>query len=252
MRLILLLLSVIAISGLAGAAFIAASLGPWPPTSPASAQAWTQLLQFLVAVCSAAVAGIGLYYTFFTSFSPRLSIGATMWRIRPMGSSNTPIEIAALLTIMNEGARPGFVEDLAVRLHFPSGEWFLSPVAIIDSGKYYDLIASPSDSPKLPVIEFFSPLAVGGKSSVTKFVMFSPFGNDADRNIMEAGVYHLHFYFRHSKSDSFHDLGTRKLVLESDVLEDWKNGTTIVGVVLERPTDPRPLIRAMDPDGGAR
>lgn len=168
-----------------------------------------------------------------------------------MGSQNAPVEITALLTIINEGARPGLVEDLAVRLHFPNGEWFLSPIAIIDSQKYCELITSRNDSAKLPVIEFFSPLAVGGKSTVTKVVMFSPYNNDADRKIVEAGVYHLRFYFRHSKSDSFHDLGTRKLVLESDELESWKKGTTIVGVGLERPTDPRPIIRSMDPDGGA-
>ena len=243
---IIVLLWLLAAAAVIAAAQLAYALYYSPVSQPATTAAWVQLLQLAVALIAAIAAGVGSYFTFFVPFKPTIQLGAYTWRIRPLQSPNLPVEVALWVSAVNEGALTGMVEDFAIRLKFPRGEWFLQPVFALDSEKYLGSLSAPNDASSLPAREPFAPLMLRGKSEVTKTLLFLPVEGHADPAFLEPGVFQLRFYARDSRSSKFRELGSRKIVLDPGMLERWEKGQTIAGAQIERPTDPKPLIRAMD------
>lgn len=194
---------------------------------------WIQLLQLLVTLVAAIAAGAGAYYTFFTPFSPSIEPGPYVWRVRPLSSLNPPIEVAFWFSASNKGAQSGVIKDMVATISFPKGKWILSPMFFIKSDEYLKAITKQSDSPDLPLSEPFSPLYLTGNSQVSKCILFMPFEGKGDRSLIEPGIFFITFYAQ-NKNESFYILTKRKIVIEKDIVEKWRKGTTIVGAHFER------------------
>ena len=145
--------------------------------------------------------------------------------------------------------KPDLSDNLSIRL---AQEWFLQPVFAVDSEKYLSALTAQNDAASIPAREPFAPLLLKGKSEVTKTLLFLPVEGHADPALLEPGDFQLRFYARDSRSSQFRELRSRKIVLKPEMLKLWRGGQTIAGAQFERPTDPKPLIRAMDNDNNAR
>jgi hypothetical protein len=197
----------------------------------------------LIGAATATIVGIiGAYYSFFTPFSPQVTVGAYTWRVRPETSPNPPVEIALWLSIQNRGVTPGEIRDLMAVLSLPKGDWLLTPMFFVDSQAYLKAISNAQDSPDLPTMEPFSPIFVAGRGQTSKAVLFIPFETKADRKLLEPGVYKIRFYAR-LDSGNVIQVAERKIVFEKDVIESWRRGTTIGGAQFERDRPAEDVLR---------
>lgn len=195
--------------------------------------AWIRFLQLILGMIAMIGTAVGVYYNFFTPFSPKFTVGPYSWRIRPVGSPNFPVEVALWLSASNLGATSGTIQDIVAKVSLPKGEWFLKPRFFIDSSQYLQLMMKPNDSPQMSVTELFSPIFLGGKSQVTKSILFIPSKGKADLKLLEPGIHSASFYIEF-EDGSLVLLTKRKMVLELDMIEKWRKGTTIAGAQFER------------------
>ena len=133
---------------------------------------------------------------------------------------------------------------MAAIIYFPKGEWFLTPMYFAESSDYLKAIMKSNDSPELPVTEPFSFIYLAGNSQVSKCIVFIPFEGKADRNILEPGIFFISFYVQY-ENESFSLLTKRKIIIEKDQIDEWRNGTTIGGEQFERDTQVEPLLRKL-------
>jgi hypothetical protein len=197
----------------------------------------------LVGAATAALVGIvGAYYSFFTPFSPQVTVGVYTWRVRPEGSPNPSVEIALWLSVQNRGVTPGEIRDLMAVLSLPKGDWLLSPMFFLDSQAYLRAISNSNDSPNLPTTEPFSPIFVAGRGQTSKSVLFMPFDGKANRQFLEPGIHKIRFFAR-LEDGSVIRVAERNIVFEPGVVENWRRGTTIGGAQFERDRPEEEVLR---------
>jgi hypothetical protein len=208
------------------------------------ANAWIGAFQLLLGFLATVAGMVGAWYTFFTPFYPKVTVGPYTWRVRPDGSPNIPVEIVLWLSVANEGARPGVVQDLIATVSLPKGDWLLTPMFLVDSAAYLKGLMNPQDSPNLPAVEPFTPIPLPGKAQIAKGVLFAPFEGKANRGLLEAGTHKVSFYVDFGGGDVRH-AAERKIVIEPDMVAQWRAGTTIAGTQFQRDRPFEDLLREL-------
>ncbi|MDA2920889.1 hypothetical protein MYX76_15595 [Desulfobacterota bacterium AH_259_B03_O07] len=207
------------------------------------ASSWVHFLQLVVIFLATSAAVLGTWYTFFTPFSPLVTVGSYTWRIRPEGSPNMPVELVLWIYIENQGARSGVVRDLIAVVSFPKGDWLLTPIFFVESKPYLEALMKPQDAPGVAAEALFIPIAVAGYQHVSKGILFAPFEGHADRSLIEPGVHMIHFY-AHYGNDTVSEIAKRKIVIEEDFLELLQQGKTIAGMQFQRSMPSQELLDA--------
>ncbi len=202
---------------------------------------WAQIVQPLLTLATAIVAGFVAYQTFLTPFSPEIIVRPYTWRMAPATAEYRSLDVAMWLTISNRGAMSGSLDDLVVRISLPKGKWVLQPLFFARPVEYYQTFfgvnfnVPPAEGP-------FTPIFLAGKSQITKVVVFNPQAvQDFDLTFVEPGQHKITLYARYN-GGKFEEITTQNLVFIKEDLERWAAGQTIAGQIVERDKPPRELL----------
>src|SRR6266849_8692317 len=121
-----------------------------------------------------------LWKSHLAPFSPRPLAGRLKLRIYPIRSENHEWFIASFdlpISVTNEGARPGVLEGLRLRLHFPQipipdNCEYLRPVFEVDTADAREIGKNRFDWIDKIVVGDWMPFTVLPKATVTKHFVF--------------------------------------------------------------------------------
>lgn len=181
------------------------------------------------------------YVTWLSPFRLQTTARPYTWRIDPPHPDCRGLNIVFWLSLSNEGARAGYIDDLAIQVVLPRGRWFLQPLAFLKPDDAFALAHGktfehpPYDGP-------FHPVFLGPRTQVHKTILFMPqTAADFDIELMQPGHHELRLFAR-TNGGRLKAIAVQSLVIPDDVFADWKAGKQVAGMVNHRDTQLRDLL----------
>lgn len=204
-------------------------------------RSWEPILGLFLSVITLAAGFFVAYVEWLSPHSISVMARPYIWRLGPVKPDAKSIELTFWLTVSNNGARPGAIEEFFVMVSMPKAKWVLQPVAFVKQDEYFLLqFGKQFDLP--PTLGPFTPIYLAGRSQITKTIMFVPMtGKDEDFNplLVEAGVHEVSIYAKLQDEEAPRLVAKQKLIIEKDVLDMWRSGQTVGGMVAHHESDYR-------------
>jgi hypothetical protein len=207
------------------------------PANISRVKDWVPVAAPFIALLSLGTAVSVAYLSWMTPFAPVILARPFTWRMGPVTPTAKSFDIVFWITISNTGARPGSIDDLVVEVAFPKGRFLFQPIAFVKSEDYF--LGNFGKVFEFPPFEGpFTPLFLGGRSQVTRAILFSPAFESSgfDPAYVDIGVHKISLYSR-VQGGKFERSTEQKLVLEADLIAAWKAGGTVGAMVNHRDTN---------------
>ncbi len=188
-----------------------------------------------ISIVSLAFSLINLFLVAYLAWVNYLSpmnvrLSTSVLTLRPL-IENESMQLHAVLTILlcNEGARGGFVEDIALRFRSEDGvtNWLYQPFYFIDYGEFLRIQLSHKRDVEAIKTQFH-PIWVPGKQTVTETIIFGPeVGNpDFPLGKLSPAKFYIDIITRDSASFDWKIQKTISYNLKGRTLESLVKGTT--------------------------
>jgi hypothetical protein len=197
----------------------------------------------VLTIGSLGVAAFAAYTNWLSPFKPQVS------EMRPVililgPATPVPFNIITYLTFFNAGATSGVVNDLLLEIEFPKGKAIMEPLVFAKVSETYRDAQKGQFSPD-DVEGPYTPIFLAGRAQVTKAVSFCPgLGvHDFDMSLVEVGQHAVRVFARYNLAGKFTKIGNSTIIIEPDVLSNWKSGKTQVFEFRHRDTEIKKLPR---------
>jgi hypothetical protein len=190
----------------------------------------------LVALGATSAAVHMAYKMWLSPFAPVVHPRIMFWRLGPGAAPGWPIGIVIYITAFNDGATPGVINNLFIRIDLPKGQWFLEALLFVKPAQFYQSlfkkeIKSPFD---FDVVEGpFTPIVLSAREPVTKAILFTRgLGHkDFDGSLFEPGLHDIRLFSQFDILSTPTEIYHGKINFDAELIANLRDGKTITGEV---------------------